>query len=225
MVVKSKGIVLGYMKYGDTSIIVRIFTEEYGYGSYLVHSIRSQKSKKSIGYFQPFSILDLVLYRKESRELQRISEFKNHIVLHSIHQDLYKSTITLFLGEVFSKLLQAEQSPNPSLYSFAEASIHTFDQISRGVANFHIQFLLKLASYLGFEIENADHLFSTIDKLMPTSDGHHLLEKMLKEPYGSTFDLNRTIRGEMIDSILAFYEHHAHISKPKSLEVLRSILS
>jgi len=224
MIVKSKGIVLGYIKYGDNAIIVRIFTESYGYGSYIVNSIRSQKSKKSIGFFQPFSILDLVLYRKESRELQRISEFKNHIVLHSIHQDLKKSAITLFLGEVFSKLLQAEKSPNPSLYAFAEASIHTFDQIKQGVANFHIQFLLKLASYLGFEIENAHYLFSTIDKLMPDSNGYHILEQMLKDPYGSTFDLNRVIRGEMIDAVLAFYEHHAQISKPKSLEVLRSIL-
>ena len=59
---------------------------------------------------------------------------------------------------------------------------------------------------------------------MPTTKGHEILERMLKDPYGSTFDLNRTIRGEMIDAILAFYEHHAHISKPKSLEVLRSIL-
>lgn len=224
MVVKSKGIVLGYIKYGDSSIIARIFTEEYGYGSYIINSIRSQKSKKSIGYFQPFSVLDMVLYVKESRDLQRISEFKNHIVLRSIHQDFYKGTITLFLGEVFSALLQAEKSPNAPLYSFAEASIHTFDQIDKGVANFHIQFLLKVAPYLGYEIEHAEHLFSSINRLMPGTEGHVLLEQMLKAPYGSEFELNRTVRGEMIDSILAFYEHHAHIPKPKSLAVLRSIL-
>ncbi|MDE0470356.1 MAG: DNA repair protein RecO [Ekhidna sp.] len=223
MIVKSKGIVLNYIKYGDTSIITRIFTEEHGYDSYIVNSIRSQKSGKSMGYFQPFSILDLVLYLKESRNLQRISEFKSHIPLHSIHQDLYKSTITLFLSEIFSKLLQSEQSPNPSLYAFAEASIHTFDQIRQGVANFHIQFLLKLTSYLGFEIENAEYLFSSTDKLMPAEDGHHLLQKMLKDPYGSTYNLNRSMRGEMINVILSFYEHHLHISKPKSLKVIKSI--
>ncbi|MBC6425606.1 MAG: DNA repair protein RecO [Ekhidna sp.] len=225
MIVKSKGIVLNYIKYGDTSIIAKIFTEAYGYGSYIVNSIRSRKSKKSIGYFQPFSILDLVLYLKESRDLQRISEFKSHIPLHSIHQDLYKSTITLFLSEVFSKLLQSEQSSNPSLYAFAEASIHTFDQIRQGVANFHIQFLLKLTSYLGFEIENVEHLFSPTDKLMVSKDEHHLLQKMLKNPYGFSYDLNGSIRGRMIDAILSFYEHHLHISKPKSLKVIRSILN
>jgi len=224
MVVKSRGIVLNYIKHGDTSIIARIFTEAYGYGSYLINSVRSSRSKKSIGYFQPFSILDLVLYFKKSREVQRVSEFKHHIVLHSIYCDIYKSTITLFLSEVFSKLLQSERSPNASLYAFAESSIHAFDQLRQGSSNFHIQFLLKLASYLGFEIENAASLFSSADRLMPSEEGPRLLQKMLKNPYGSPYDLDRSVRREMINAVLSFYEHHLHLSTPKSLKVIRSIL-
>lgn len=225
MIVKSKGIVLSYIKYGDTSIIARIFTETHGYGSFIVNSVRSQKSKKSIGYFQPFSILDLVLYIKDSRELQRISEFKNHIPLHSIHSDFTKSSVTLFLSEVFSKLLQLELSSNPGLYAFTEKSIATFDALENGIGNFHIQFLLKLASYLGYEIESAENIFSSMDKLVPNTDGHELLEKMLHDPYGSTYQLNKDIRYRMIESILNFYQHHTHISKPKSLEILRSVLN
>ena len=225
MIVKSKGIVLSYIKYGDSSIIARIFTESHGYGSFIVNSVRSQKSKKSIGYFQPFSILDLVIYMKETRDLQRISEFKNHIPLHALHSDFTKSTITLFLTEVFSKLLQLEQSSNSRLYAFAEASIQTFDGLKTGVGNFHIQFLLKLAIHLGFEIEEAENLFSSINKLSPSAEGHLLLEKMLKEPYGTHYDLNRNIRNEMVESVLNFYQHHAHIPWPKSLEVLRSVLN
>jgi len=225
MIEKSKGIVLSYIKYKDTSIIARIFTEQHGFGSFIVNSIRSQKSSKSIGYFQPFCILDLVLYIKESRELQRISEFRNHIPLHSIHSDFTKGSITLFLAEVFSKLLQTEQAANQGLYAFAEASIKTFDLLKTGIGNFHIQFLLKLASHLGFEIEEADHLFSSIDKLVPQSDGHLILERMLKDPYGTPYDLNRTIRNDIVESILHFYGHHAQIRWPKSLAVLRSVLN
>lgn len=225
MIVKSKGIVLSYMKYGDTSIIARIFTQELGYGSFIVNSIRSQKSKKSIGYFQPFTLLDMVLYVKESRDLQRVSEFKSYTPLHSIHQNFTKSTITLFLSEVFSKLLQFEHASNTPLYDFAEKSIVAFDQIEVGLGNFHIQFLLKIGPYLGYEIEQADSLFSSMDKLAPTSEDHHLLEQMINDPYGSTYELNRQSRNIMLDSILSFYEHHAHISKPKSLDVLRSVLN
>lgn len=225
MIIKSKGIVLSYMKYGETSIIARIFTEGGGYGSYIVNSIRSQKSKKSIGYFQPFTILDLVLYVKETRDLQRISEFKSHYPLHHIHQDLVKSSITLFLTEVFSKLLQSEQSPNPELYVFAEESIKSFDKLDSGVGNFHLQFLLKMGPFLGYAIDDIDTLFSSTDRLSPSNENHEILDALMKESYGSDIKMSREARNVMLDSILGYYQHHAHITKPKSLEVLRSILN
>ena len=225
MIVKSKGIVLSYMKYGDTSIIARIFTEEGGYGSYIVNSIRSQKSKKSIGYFQPFTILDMVLYVKETRDIQRISEFKSHFPLHQIHQDLIKSSITLFLTEVLSKLLQSEQSPNPDLYVFAENSIRSFDQLNEGVENFHLQFLLKMGPFLGYAIDDIDTLFSSTDKLVPSNENHEIMDAMMKESYGYVVKMNRESRNAMLDTILEYYQHHAHINRPKSLDVLRSILN
>ncbi|MEQ8907318.1 DNA repair protein RecO [Ekhidna sp.] len=225
MIVKSKGIVLSYIKYGDTSIIVRVFTEENGYGSYIVNSIRSQKTKKSIGHFQPFSILDLVLYVKESRDLQRISEFKSHYPLHHLHHDPMKSAITLFLSEVFSKLLQSEQSPNPQLFTFAEESIKAFDGLKENAANFHLQFLLKIGPFLGYAIDEIDRMYSSTDRLAPSSDEFHRMEKLMNEPYGISLGMSRSSRNEVLDEILNYYQHHAHIAKPKSLEVLRSILN
>ncbi|MEQ8628751.1 DNA repair protein RecO [Ekhidna sp.] len=225
MIVKSKGIVLSYMKYGDTSIIARVFTEENGYGSYIVNAIRSQKTKKSIGYFQPFSLLDLVLYVKETRDLQRISEFKSYHPLHYMHHDPIKSSITLFLTEVFSKLLQSEQSPNPHLFTFAEESIKILDALESDVANFHLQFLLKVGPFLGYAIDEIDNLFSSTDRLAPSSEVHERMEVLMKEPYGTKIGMSRESRNEVLDEILNYYEHHAHIHKPKSLEVLRSILN
>lgn len=225
MVVKSKGIVLSYMKYVENSIIARIFTEEYGYGSYIVNSIRSQKSKKSIGYFQPFTILDLVLYIKETRDLQRVSEFKSHHPLHHIHQDLIKSSITLFITEVFSKLLQSEQSPNPQLYAFAEESIKIFDLLENGVANFHLQFLMKIGPHLGYAIDDIEDLFRSMERIVPTNKQHMTMDLLKKEAYGAEINLSRNARTEALDLILSYYQHHAQISKPKSLEVLRSILN
>lgn len=225
MVVKSKGIVLGYMKYGDTSIIARIFTEGYGFGSYIVNSIRSQKSKRSIGYFQPFSILDLVLYVKETRDIQRISEFKNRHPLHHLHQDMVKSSITLFLSEVFSKLLQSEQSPNTDLYAFTEESIKVLDLMDLNIANFHLQFLLKIGPFLGYAIQDVDRIFSSIGQTAPPSDWREVMQKLNDEAYGAEIPLSRDRRNELLSVILNFYQYHAHIGKPKSLEVLQRILS
>ncbi len=225
MIVKSKGIVLGYMKYGDTSIIARVFTEERGYGSYIVNSIRSQKSKKSIGHFQPFSILELVLYVKENRDLQRISEFKSQHPLHHLHQDPIKGTITMFLSEVFSRLLQSEQSSDPQLYAFVEDSIKIFNLLEKGVANFHLQFLMKLGPYLGYAIDDIESLFSSTDRMSPSDGWQMNMDLLNKEAYGADLPLSRSVRNEMLDVILNYYQHHAHINSPKSLKVLRSILN
>ncbi len=225
MIAKTKGIVLSYMKYGDNSIIARIFTEDYGYGSYIVNSIRSQKSKKSIGYFQPFTILELVLYIKDTRDLQRISEFKNHIPLHHIHQNFTKSAITLFLSEMLSKLLQSEQAPNEELYEFVEESVVSLDRLEKGFQDFHLQFLLKIGPFLGFGIDDFDTLFTSIDKLVPTTDENdHWTEKLINEPYGFQAGFGRSMRNQVLDVVLNYYIHHAHIAKPKSLDVLRSVL-
>ncbi len=225
MVVKTNGIVLNYIKYGDSSIIVRIFTEELGYGSFIVNSIRSQKSKKSIGHFQPFSILELILYVKESRDLQRISDFKSHLPLPEIHENFTKSSITLFLTEILTKLLQSERSANPDLYLFLTDSIKEFNSLENGVENFHLQFLLKIATHLGFAINEFETLFTSIDKLVPHAEGEHVLEKLILEPYGISLEANRSVRNEVIDIMLDYFHHHANLPRPKSLTVLRSVLN
>ncbi|MEQ9402469.1 MAG: DNA repair protein RecO [Cyclobacteriaceae bacterium] len=225
MIVKTNGVVLNYFKYGDSSIIVRILTEELGYGSFIVNSIRSQRSKKSIGHFQPFSILELIVYVKESRDLQRISDFKNHVPLHELHQNFTKSSITLFLTEVLSKLLQSEQSPNTELYYFTSEAIQEFDRLKTGVENFHLQFLLKIASHLGFAIDEFETVFTSIDKLVPHEEGEHVIDTLMNSPFGLTIDANRNIRNEVLDMIINFFRHHTGMSTPKSLAVLRSVLN
>ena len=47
MLHSTKGIVLRTIKYGDTSIVVAIYTELFGVQSYLVNGVRTEK--KSAG--------------------------------------------------------------------------------------------------------------------------------------------------------------------------------
>ena len=53
---KTKGIILRTIKYGETSIVVTIFTELFGVQTYLVNGIRTQKrSGNKAAMFQPDS--------------------------------------------------------------------------------------------------------------------------------------------------------------------------
>ena len=225
MIVKTRGIVLGYIKYGESSIIVKTYTHELGAVSLIVNSIRSQKAKRSIGYFQPFSLLELVLYVKESRDLQRISEFKSYQPLHFIHQDMIKSSITLFLSEVLGKLVVAEQSPNHDLYGFLDGSIKSLEQLKAGVENFHLQFLLKLSDHLGYGLLDLEELFTSINQLSPDSIDLAELNNLYQHDYGHVLKMNGVERNEILTAILNFYRHHVEISKVNSMEILRKVLS
>jgi DNA repair protein RecO (recombination protein O) len=56
---KTKGLVLRTVKYGETSIIVTIFTELFGVQTYLVNGVRSSSKKGAgkAGLFQPAACL------------------------------------------------------------------------------------------------------------------------------------------------------------------------
>jgi len=71
---KTKGMVFRTVKYGETSLIVTVYTELFGVQSYLVNGVRTS-TKKGPGranLFQPAAILDLIVYHNELKHLQRI---------------------------------------------------------------------------------------------------------------------------------------------------------
>ena len=78
MIAKTKGIVLRSVKYGETSLVVTVFTELFGLQSYMVNGVRttSKKGTSKASLFQPSAILELVAYHNEFNNLQRLREYK-----------------------------------------------------------------------------------------------------------------------------------------------------
>ena len=60
MIHKTKGIVLRAVKYGETSLVVTIFTELFGLQSYLVNGVRTptKKGTAKANLFQPAAMLE-----------------------------------------------------------------------------------------------------------------------------------------------------------------------
>lgn len=103
MLKKTQGIVIHYIKYRESSIIVKIFTRDLGLKSYIVNGVRSAKSKSKMALYQPLSLLDLVVYDKENASLNRISEVKLNYPFQRIPFDFHRSGVAMFVGEVLSK--------------------------------------------------------------------------------------------------------------------------
>lgn len=149
MLVKTKGIVFRTVKYAETSVIVEVFTHELGIKSYLIPGVRTQKAKTHASLLQLLSIIDLVAYNRQDRDINRIKEIQQAYVFQSIPFDVKKSAICLFMAEVARKSIR-EEDPNPDLFQFLEKCILCLDRSGTFNPNIHLWFLLQLTAYLGF---------------------------------------------------------------------------
>ena len=115
MLVKTDGIVLNFIKYRETSIIARIYTEQLGLQTYIVNGVRKKEPTGRIALFQPLTLLEMVVYASNSGGITRISEYKCAHQFQTLLYDIRKSSIALFLSEIIS-LTVKEEEENPPLF-------------------------------------------------------------------------------------------------------------
>ncbi|MEO8406394.1 MAG: DNA repair protein RecO [Chitinophagaceae bacterium] len=152
----TRGIVLRTVKYGETSLIVAIFTELFGVQSYLINGVRTSSKKGSgkANLFQPTAVLDMVVYHNELKQLQRVKEFRwGHIYQHVL-TDVRKNAVAVFMIELLTKCLK-QPEPNSDLFHFVEdAFIHLDESVDSVTANFALFFALHMAVFFGFRIDD-----------------------------------------------------------------------
>jgi DNA repair protein RecO (recombination protein O) len=235
----TRGIVLQQVKYGDTSLICQIYTEDYGRKSFLFKGIRSKKSRIHPNILQPLSIVNLAAYFKTGKDISLVKEASAVTIFTDFPYDINKSAQAMFMAEVLNKCLREEES-NRVLFSFIINSIEYFDLMKTGSSNFHILFLVKLSKHLGFypsikyepealifdmqEGIYKDHFPGHSDFIDKVNSG--LLDEILNNNYDqlSGLELNQIKRNELLDYLLKFYSIHIEgINKLKSYLILREI--
>lgn len=149
MLHKTRGIVFKTTDYGESSVIVQVFTEKFGLQSYMINAVKKPKAKISRNMLQPLHLLDMVVYHKNTGQVQRVAELKNSPMLETIPYNVVKSSLAIFLNEVLYKAIR-QQSAEESLFDFVFNAIEWLDHQSSGLANFHLFFLTRLTRYLGF---------------------------------------------------------------------------
>jgi DNA repair protein RecO (recombination protein O) len=227
MLFKTRGIVINYIRYRETSVIVKIYTEEFGIQTYIENGVRSAKSKNKIALFQPLTLLDLVIYHRDGKDMHRISEMKCNHPFQTIPFDIYKSSIALFVTEILGKCLH-EESNNSPLFQFLNNSILWLDATDEDYENFHLQFLLQLGTYLGFSPENAYEISEELhihNIRKPTQELEDKMDMLLKNAYNDAPRIDRFSRNQLLDFIILFYRLHVDtLGEVKSLAVLQEVM-
>ena len=230
MLHKTQGVVLSFVKYRETSIITRVYTEDFGLQSYIVNSVRSnsRKARSKISFFQPLTQLDLVVYYRKDANLNRISDIRCPSPYQSIPYDVLKSSVALFITEMLNKCLKEEEG-NAELFAFIRQSLLILDALGSNYENFHLQFMLKLSRYLGFVPQSAQAFFAQVYEFggKPTiTEGEKVLvNQLLEKRYTDHLPVSRITRQLLLDDLVRFYQRHvAGFGDFNSLEVLREVL-
>lgn len=229
MLYKTQGIVLNYIKYGETSIIAKVFTALFGRQTYIVHGVRTKKAKHRIALFQPLMPLDMVVYHKKTANIQRIVEVKCYSPINNILGNLPKATIAIFLTELLSKVLHEEEH-NEKLFSFLLEAVLQLDAQPVGYQAFHLAFMLQLSNYLGFGVKVAKDIDIQLYRA-----GYHagfspeeikLLDDLLTKQLGKPIITNKATIRKLTASIVSYYQLHIDtLATLKSLKILQEISS
>ena len=155
MLTKTQAIVLHSLKYGETRLIVDMFTRSQGRQSFIVSIPKSVKGKIKKQLFQPLTLLEIESDLRPKLQLQKLSDVRLASPFSSIPFDPNKLSISLFIAEFLYYALRSEQHNEP-LFDYIVNSIQWLDAQTDRFANFHLVFLMRLSHFLGF-YPNLDH--------------------------------------------------------------------
>lgn len=149
---KTRAIVIRTIKYGDSSNIVDLFTENRGMVSFLIRQSAgngNRRSGKKHLLFQPLTVLSIDYDFRAKASLQKLKDVALYFPFYSVLSNPLKSAVFLFLSDFLYHVLR-EEPANVPLFEYLVASLEWFDQCNQGYANFHLLFLMRLTRFLGF---------------------------------------------------------------------------
>lgn len=240
MEAKTQGIVLQSIHYGDTSLIVKIFTQSTGVQSFMVKGALRHSSHNKVALFQNLNMLRFVVSElSKGKSLAYLRDVELAYVYQHIPGEIKKTAILMYVSELLSKTL-ASQDKNEALYHFVCDSMMWLDLVDDRYANFPLYFTMELSRFLGFYPKDnyvEDDYFDLQEGLFSDSIPPHPYylsqpsSRLLNNFIGSSIDgamalpLSTTQRRELLDGIIDFMRLHAPLLKGlQSHEILRTVL-
>ena len=241
MLVKTEAIVLHAFKYGETRLIVDVFSRESGRLSLIASLPKTRKARLKKQYFQPMTLLEMTYEQRPHVQLQSLKDARLLTAWASIPFSPEKLALSLFVAEFLYHALRSEQQNEP-LFSYICDSMQWLDTAEGGYANFHLTFLMRLSRFLGFypnleeRMSHADMVFDLRagtfinnvplhrDFLQPDEARRIRLLMRMDYPTMHLYRLSRHDRNRIIEVLLHYYRLHIpQFPELKSLSVLQEL--
>ncbi len=237
----TEGLVLKSLKYGDTSLIIHVFTHKYGIVPIMVKGVR-KNLKGSANILNPGSYLNCLINYNAQRNFQYFKEYNSAAVFWNTQADITKHCVFIFCIEILGEIL-VEGDEQPELFDFAIAFFHALDQSKSGTFNnYPFYFLGQIAEFLGYTFDNnyshqncffnifTGAFESSPSTLQPVvgAEQSQLLHELMQSDLAniSNIKVKGVDRQALQDIIIQYLQIHTpYFKKIHSLEVLRAILN
>ena len=173
MIVKTRSVILRETKYRDQSKICLLYTREFGKMSVIVKGARNPKNRLS-SLFSPGNVVDIVLYKRDGREIQLVSD--GNLVLSPMvpASDQERFAILYRIIDLVKQTTDGDEKNLPLFTLLAG----TLEQLYRPDTNFrklYAWFLLRFVSLLGYQPSLKRCVFSG-EELVPAVSAMKLRE-------------------------------------------------
>jgi DNA repair protein RecO (recombination protein O) len=142
----TRAVVIHTFSYSDTSLILKAYTEKFGYTSYLLKGYKKRKKDKVL--LSPFSLIEIGAVHKSSTDLHMGRSVNSYRSVQNIAINPVKSSIAMFLAEWLFHTVRIGE-PDEAFFNWLIQAVERLDQSDYPV-NFHLWFLLKLSDFMGF---------------------------------------------------------------------------
>jgi DNA repair protein RecO (recombination protein O) len=240
---KTKGIVVRTTKYGETSLIVVIYTALFGIQTYIVNGVRSsKKTSTKANHFQPAAILDLVVHHQENKTIHRIKESGWSILYQHVLSNVVKNCIALYITELLHKCLKQPEKQQ-ALYDFVEDVLLYLDIADMATAaNLPLYFTVHLPQFFGFNMQDNE---GALHQIIDLKEGYFVAEipqhthylqganalitaQLLKTMHPADLNqikLNQSTRRYLLQRYHEYYALHvSEFGQIKTLSVLYEVL-
>ena len=236
---KTRAIVLRMIKYGEDKYIIDFLTHDLGRESSVWKISKGRNAKVVKQLFQPLAIMDIVVDSSPRKQMSYIKEARLAHVYSSLLFDERKLALAFFVAEFLVYATRDLHNDN-ALFDFVEQSLIWLDTTDKGIANFHLMFMIRMSRFLGFFPDMSSHHQGYIfdlregrfsgdipahkDYLLPEdANKMHLLMRMTPANLHH-FKMTKIERNRVIDFSLQFYRLHIpQFGELKTLEVLRAL--
>tara|TARA_B100000575_G_C23028490_1_gene592214 strand:+ start:64 stop:798 length:735 start_codon:yes stop_codon:yes gene_type:complete len=235
-----QAIVLGTIRYGETSLIVSCYTKQFGLQTYILKGLLSAKKKKKISksFFEPLTLIEFESKKNRDNKLGYLQELNLLNAYISIPFDLRKKAVVFFLAEVIHQIVkEEEQETNPGLFNYIKKKLLWLDKNDE-IGIFHLKIMLDLTRFMGFypNITDKDAPYFDLEagSMSFRKPEDNYIDGALKTHWidilGTKFELLTSLRllkhekAALLKHTISYFKLHLQQFKtPKSIEILNEL--